>query len=83
MPDSSNVRQNTATVEQRVDAIEAVMHDRGMNPAPFIDEFKHTAEETWIPGERCARGRQGHGPIPSSRSGFVANGKAAESASSG
>ena len=49
MPDSSNIRQNTATVEQRVDAIEAVMQDRGMNPRPFIDEFKHTAEETWIP----------------------------------
>jgi nitrile hydratase len=49
MPDSSRIQQSTATVEQRVDAIQAVMHDRGMKPAEAINEFENTVEETWIP----------------------------------
>jgi nitrile hydratase len=76
MPDSSNIRQNTATVEQRVDAIEAVMQDRGMNPRPFIDEFKHTAEETWIP-ENGARVVAKAWTDPEFKKRLLANGKAA------
>jgi len=49
MPDHGNIQQNTATVEQRVDAIQAAFEERGMKPAEFIDEFVHTAEEKWIP----------------------------------
>ncbi len=49
MPDHSNITLNTATVEQRVDAIQAAFEERGMKPAEFIDEFVHTAEEKWIP----------------------------------
>jgi nitrile hydratase len=49
MPDHGHIQQNTASVEQRVDAIEAVMNDRGMQPEAFIDQFKHTVEEDWIP----------------------------------
>jgi nitrile hydratase len=76
MPDSSNIQQNTATVKQRVDAIEAVMHDRGMNPAPFIDEFKHTAEENWIP-ENGARVVAKAWTDPEFKKRLLANGKAA------
>jgi nitrile hydratase len=76
MPDSSNIQQDSATVEQRVDAIEAVMHDRGMNPAPFIDEFKHTAEETWIP-ENGARVVARAWTDPAFKERLLANGKAA------
>ena len=49
MPDHGNIQHNTASVEQRVDAIQAAFEERGMKPAEFIDEFVHTAEEKWIP----------------------------------
>jgi nitrile hydratase len=49
MPDHGNIQQSTASVEQRVDAIQAAFEERGMKPAEFIDEFVHTAEEKWIP----------------------------------
>ena len=76
MPDSSSLQQNTATVEQRVDAIEAVMHDRGMNPTAFIEEFKHTAEETWIP-ENGARVVARAWIDPEFKKRLLANGRAA------
>jgi len=49
MPDHGDIRQHTATVEQRVDAIQAAFEERGVKPAEFIDEFVRTAEEKWIP----------------------------------
>ncbi len=49
MPDHGNIQQNTATVEQRVDAIQAAFEERGMKPLEFIKEFEHTVEEKWIP----------------------------------
>ena len=49
MPDHGTIQHSTATVEQRVDAIQAAFEERGMKPAEFIDEFVHTAEEKWIP----------------------------------
>ena len=59
MPDHGHVQSDTATVEQRVDAIQAAFDERGMKPAEFIDEFRHLAEETVGAGERRARRRQG------------------------
>lgn len=38
-----------ASVEARVDAIQAVLHDRGMQPAEFIAQANHLIEETWLP----------------------------------
>jgi nitrile hydratase subunit alpha len=76
MPDSSNIQQSTATVEQRVDAIEAVMHDRGMKPEAFIDEFKQTVEEKWIP-ENGARVVAKAWFDPEFKKRLLANGKAA------
>jgi len=49
MRDPSEVRQGTASVEQRVDAIEAAFDERGMKPGEFILEFNHLAEERWVP----------------------------------
>jgi nitrile hydratase subunit alpha len=49
MPDSSTIQQQTASVEKRVDAIEAIFEVRGMKPKDFIDDFEHTVEEKWIP----------------------------------
>lgn len=49
MPDHSHVKQDTASVEQRVDAIQAAFEERGMKPAEFVEEFRHLAEEKWLP----------------------------------
>ena len=40
---------NAASVELRADAIESVLHARGMEPAAFIDQANHLYEETWLP----------------------------------
>lgn len=48
MPDQTHI-QLTATVEQRVDAIQAAFEERGMKPGEFIEEFEHLAEEQWVP----------------------------------
>lgn len=42
-------RDTVASVEARVDAIQAVLHDRGMQPAEFIAQANHLIEETWLP----------------------------------
>ncbi|WP_246158534.1 nitrile hydratase subunit alpha [Reyranella soli] len=48
MPDSQT-RNVTASVEQRVDAIEAAMEERGLKAGAFIEDFKRTVEEDWVP----------------------------------
>ena len=48
MPDQSYT-QTTASVEDRVAAIVAVFDERGMKPGDFVEEFKHIAEEQWVP----------------------------------
>jgi nitrile hydratase subunit alpha len=76
MPDHGHVQQNTASVEQRVDAIEAVMNDRGMEPKVFIDKFKHTVEEDWIP-ENGARVVAKAWTDPEFKKRLLANGRTA------
>lgn len=49
MSDQSHVHRSTASVEQRVDAIEAALHERGMKPGEFIEAAKHLVEEQWTP----------------------------------
>jgi nitrile hydratase len=49
MPDQGHIHNPTASVEQRVDAIEAAFEERGFEARKFIEEFKHTAEENWVP----------------------------------
>ena len=49
MPDQSTVRVPTASIERRVAAVEAALHERGLKPGEFIDEFEHLAEEQWVP----------------------------------
>ncbi len=39
----------TATVERRVDAIQAAMQERGLQPTEFIEQANHLIEEQWIP----------------------------------
>ena len=49
MPDQSHVHKTNASVEQRVDAIQAAFDERGMKPGEFIEEFRRLAEEQWVP----------------------------------
>ena len=41
--------QRTASVEARVDAMEAALEARGLDPAAAIEELGHKATEEWIP----------------------------------
>ena len=76
MPDSSNIGQNTASVEQRVDAIETMFEARGMKAREAIEEFEHTVEEKWIP-ENGARVVAKAWIDPEFKKRLLANGRAA------
>ena len=49
MTDRRHTHTTIASVEQRVNAVEAALHERGMKPGEFIDEFKQLAEDQWVP----------------------------------
>ena len=42
--------QREATVQQRLDAVQSVMEERGMKPAESVEELRHLAEEAWAVG---------------------------------
>ncbi|MBX3653471.1 MAG: nitrile hydratase subunit alpha [Ramlibacter sp.] len=39
----------TATVEQRLDAIQSALDERGMGISAVVDELSHKAQEEWLP----------------------------------
>ncbi len=41
--------RQTASVEQRVNALESVMDQLGHQPAAFIEQARHLMEEQWLP----------------------------------
>jgi nitrile hydratase len=43
------VIERTASVEQRVDAVQAAFDQRGMKGTEAVTEFPHVAEEQWVP----------------------------------
>ena len=49
MADQKDAHPNIASVERRVDAIQAALDARGLKPGEFIDQFEHVTEEMWIP----------------------------------
>ena len=49
MPSHDRAIQRTASVEQRVDAIQAALDARGMNATAGAEELAHLALEEWIP----------------------------------
>ena len=49
MPSHDRAIQRTASVEQRVDAIQAALDARGMNATAGVDELAHLAQEEWLP----------------------------------
>jgi nitrile hydratase len=76
MPDTSNVQQNTASVEQRIDAIEAIFEVRGMKARQAIEDFEHTIEEKWLP-ENGAKVVAKAWTDPEFKKRLLANGRAA------
>ena len=65
----------TATVEQRVDAVQSVLHDRGMAPGEFIVQADHLVEEKWVP-ENGARIVAKAWTDPAFRARLLADGRA-------
>lgn len=49
MAEPSSDFSQTASIEQRVAAIEAVFETHGMQPGPFIAGMTHAAAEEWVP----------------------------------
>ena len=41
--------QRTASIEDRVRAVESVLRDRGLEPAGDLAELDHAAQEEWVP----------------------------------
>ena len=76
MPDPILRNQGTATVEQRVDAIEAAFEERGMKAREAIEELGHRAQEEWIP-QNGARVVARAWTDPAFRKRLLANGREA------
>ena len=49
MSTTERVIQRTATVEQRVDAIQSALEARGLKAAEAVEELSHKATEEWVP----------------------------------
>ena len=43
------MRQTVASVEQRVEAIEAALDERGLKPGEFVEQATQLADEKWVP----------------------------------
>jgi nitrile hydratase len=65
-----------APVEQRVDAIQAALEERGLKPGEFIVQANHLVEERWIP-ENGARIVAKAWTDPAFRERLLADGRAA------
>lgn len=76
MDDQRIAPTRTASVEQRIDAIQAVMEARGMEPAAAIEKAQHLAEEEWVP-RNGARIVAKAWTDPAYRERLLADGKAA------
>ena len=76
MPDDKHSHPNIATVEQRVDAIQAAFEARGLKPAQAIAEQTQTIEEEWVP-RNGARLVAKAWTDPAFRKRLLANGKEA------
>jgi nitrile hydratase len=79
MPDPANAHSGPATaasVEQRADAIQAVLRSTGMKPDEFIEQANHLVEEQWVP-QNGARVVARAWTDPAFKARLLANGKAA------
>ena len=76
MPDTDRVIQRSATVEERVDAVQAAMDERGLEASEAVEELGHLAQEKWIP-ENGARVVARAWVDPEFRKRLLADGRAA------
>jgi nitrile hydratase len=76
MPDHPIQQQGAASVEQRVEAIEAAFEERGLKPREAIEELSHRAQEEWIP-QNGARVVAKAWTDPAFRQRLLANGREA------
>ena len=76
MPDQQRVVQRTASVEQRVDAVQAALDERGLKASEAVEELSHLALEQWIP-QNGARVVAKAWVDPAFRERLLANGRAA------
>ena len=76
MPDQQRVVQRTASVEQRVDAVQAALDERGLKASEAVEELSHLALEQWIP-QNGARVVAKAWVDPAFRQRLLANGRAA------
>ena len=49
MSDLRSVPRAVAPIEQRIDAVESVLAEHGLEPAPFVVEATRSADERWVP----------------------------------
>jgi nitrile hydratase len=49
IPEQKSALRPTATIEQRMDAIQAVLDERGLDASQAVSELSHMAQEEWIP----------------------------------
>jgi nitrile hydratase len=49
MPDQDRVVVRTASVEDRVDAIQAALDAKGLNASEAVEEIGHKTQEEWLP----------------------------------
>jgi nitrile hydratase len=76
MPDHGPTPDPTASIERRVDAVQAAMEERGMKAGEFIEDFKQVLEEDWAP-KNGARVVAKAWTDPAFRQRLLANGRAA------
>jgi nitrile hydratase len=76
MADQDLVIQRTATMEQRVDALQAALDARGMNATQAVAELGHLAVEQWVP-QNGARVVAKAWTDPAFRARLLADGRAA------
>jgi nitrile hydratase len=76
MADQDLVIQRTATMEQRVDALQAALDARGMNATQAVAELGHLAVEQWVP-QNGARVVARAWTDPAFRARLLADGRAA------
>ena len=68
--------QRTASIEQRVSAIQAALDDRGLNASEAVDELDHLAREQWVP-QNGARVVARAWAVPPFRERLLADGRSA------
>jgi nitrile hydratase len=76
MASQDHAQERTASMEQRVDAIQAVLEERNVEATKVIDELSHLAQEQWVP-QNGARVVAKAWVDPAFRARLLANGRAA------